>query len=246
MKLIYRNAVYRLADWPKSVLRVIDTGTWDDIYGIGRIDNGILTSYHVTDEPEKVLRFLQRRGNLIAAYGEHGARAELGPGLYLSGVPEYWTGRQSGKWEFLHKLTSEHKQRLCVKLQSSVETLQARNYLSPSEYDYAVRLIDQVLTGVNTSDILIILADQPYNIRFWEPEYLAPLGVTPGAKTRALKVEIKGKLAHLSASHFDPPLFRQLQRSGVVGAFTTAAMGTNPELVLWSSRAIVDVEIVDV
>lgn len=221
------------------IRRIIDTRAWDDIPGIGRIDDGVLTSYHVTDTPEKVFAFLRRRGNLVAAYGPRGEHAELGPGLYLSGVPEYWVSRSRGKWSFLGKLSLEKGAALCAQLSQDLARLRERGYVSRNEHDHGQDVIAQVLAGKQEPEILTTVAGQPYNISFWKPEYLRPLGIDPAPKPRALKVGIRGVLAELQSTLHDPALFRRLRHLGVDGVYVRSSFASNPELCLWSSRAIV-------
>jgi hypothetical protein len=61
--------------------------------------------------------------------------------------------------------------------------------------------------------------------------------IDPGRKPHVIEIRIVGKLAEIRKG-YDAALFRRLRRAGVVGAFTRASMGTNPELVLWEPRAI--------
>jgi len=64
--------------------RIVDTQSLrdgDDIPGVGYADGtGALVTYHVTDNPQAVQAIVQRRGNLMAAYGKAGQHSELGPG----------------------------------------------------------------------------------------------------------------------------------------------------------------------
>src|SRR5271169_4316597 len=94
----------------KHLSRVVETQSLrdgDDLPGVGYADGtGALVTYHVTDNPDAVRALVSRRGGLMAAYGEKGQRAELGPGRYVSGTPDFWVGRARGKWDFLTRMST--------------------------------------------------------------------------------------------------------------------------------------------
>jgi len=227
-----------------NVRRVIDTRQWSDIPGIGRIEDGVLTTWHVSDAPEKVLALLRRRGNLVSSYGEKGKHAGLGPGLYFSGVPEYWLGRLRGKWNFLVGLPRDRLERLLEALSTEVEKQRASCYISATEYDYAGRLLTGVWGAKLEPDVLTALAGQPYNIAFWTEDYLRAQGIRASAQPRAVEVGIVGQLAELKVAADDHALYRSLRKLGVVGAYTVSNFSTSPELVLWNGRAVVRATVV--
>lgn len=52
------------------------------------VENGYLVGYHVSDDPSKPLDVINSSKKLTATYGKGRSRlAELGPGLYVSGIP---------------------------------------------------------------------------------------------------------------------------------------------------------------
>ena len=220
------------------VTRLLPKG--DDIPGVGYADGtGALVTYHVTDNPEAVVAIVRRRGRLMAAYGEKGSHSELGPGLYVSGNPAYWMGRARGKWDFLMRLSPTQLAVLITKLREELEELRKNHWVSGGEYERAKRDMTYVLEGHYEPSILTMMAGQPYNVKFWEPKDLAPLGIEPGRKPRVLEVRVDGKFGEVGQSHPDPSLLRTLRRGGVAGAFTRAGISTNPELVIWDPKAIV-------
>jgi hypothetical protein len=233
----------------RELRRVLDTKTLregDDVPGVGYADgSGALVTYHVTDNPEAVSALVARKGRLMAAYGEKGKWSELGPGLYVSGNPHFWVGRARGKWDFLKRLTPTQTAALLTRLRSDLEEMHKRRWLSANEYSNAVRDLGLVDQGHYEPTVLTMMAGQPYNIKLWEPSYLAPLGIEPGRKPRVLEVRIVGKFAELGGSHPDVTLLRTLRRGGVAGAYTRAGMATNPELVIWDPKAVVSVREVD-
>lgn len=224
---------------------IYDTAEMRDVPGIGHIDKGKLVTYHVTDEPKKVERMLAR-GNvrLMAAYGKAGQHSELGSGLYVSGNPDYWVNRARGKWDFLKTLSGDKLKLVCILIRDEIEELHKRKWLSAGEYERGIRDLGYVEQGTYDPGVLTMFAGQPYNIAFWKPEVLKPLGIEPGKKPRVVEIRIGGKLADIRKG-YDASLFRRLRRAGVAGAFTRAGMSTNPELVLWDPKAIASVREVD-
>jgi len=215
---------------------IYDTSEMDDVPGVGFVEDGQFVTYHVTDDPEGVRTKLSRPGiRLMAAYGEKGRTSELGPGLYVSGNPHYWVGRASKKWDFLKGLKGDAILNLAGALRALIE--KDRRFLSRNEYEYAMRDIRLVENGTYDAEALVNLANQPYNIKFWRPEFLRALGIEPGPEPAVVEIRIEGLLADVRGGH-DPDLFRRLRKAGVAGAFTRAGMSTNPELVLWDARAI--------
>jgi len=228
-----------------DIERIIDTANWDDVPGIGHIDGGAMTSYHVSDNPEAALHTLKKKRNVVKAYGPKGARAELGPGFYMSGRPEFWIGRSRDKWSFMRSLTKVQLADLASSLRKEVQDQYAAGRISDSEKGYGLRDIKNAVE-YESPEQLFSLASQPFVIPFWKPEWLGPIGVKSGSEPRAIEVKFRGKLAWLKRNNVSSGLYRQLRRIGVIGAFTTASMGTNPEMVLWNPRAILSARIVKV
>jgi hypothetical protein len=217
---------------------IFDTSEMDNVPGVGFVEDGQFVTYHVTDDPKGVRAKLSRPGvRLMAAYGKKGRTSELGPGLYVSGNPHYWVSRASGKWDFLKRLDSNQVLDLTEKLLVLIKKEKDKRFLSQSEYERAVRDIGLVVDGIYDAETLISLANQPYNIKFWKPEFLRSIDIEPGREPSVVEIRIEGLLADIRSGH-DPELFRRLRKAGVAGAFTRAGMSTNPELVLWDARAI--------
>lgn len=226
-----------------DVLRIIDTkkmSAGEQISGVGYIYGGGIVTFHVTDKPEQLIRAMRKRVNVVASYGAKGKHAELGPGLYLSGVPEFWMNRSTDKWSFLEKLTDAQRVRLLGALTSELDEQASSHYVSKGEYAYAMRYIDGVREGTYDSTALTSLAGQPYNIKFWTEQFLAPLGIDAGKAPSVVELEIVGRFAELRNSYPSATLLRMLRRSGIHGAYTRPSIATNPELVLWDSHAILD------
>lgn len=224
-----------------EVARIYDTRTMEDGYeisGIGIVYNGAMETFHVTDKPQAILRAVKRRTNVVAAYGPKGAHAELGPGLYLSGVPQFWMGRAAGKWSFLDTLPPSKTGRLVDALAERVDEDRANGRLTRNEVSRADRTLDGVRSGAYGASALLELAGQPYGISFWRPSFLGPLGIEPGKSPSIVELNVVGRFAELNRSMPSAKVLRALRRSGLQGAFTRMSMGTNAELVLWDSRAV--------
>ena len=111
--------------------------------------------------------------------------------------------------------------------------------MSGGEYERAKRDMTYVLEGHYEPSILTMMAGQPYNIKFWEPKYLAPLGIEPGRKPRVLEVRVDGKFGEVGQSHPESVASPDPTPRRRCGAFTRAGISTNPELVIWDPKAIV-------
>ena len=228
-----------------GVRRVVDVRAEDDIRGIGWKDNNEMVTYHVTDRPIELVRFLRRARNLVASYGEKGASAELGPGLYVSGNPDFWVARARGKWSFLKSITRPELDRLTRALRREIERLRQGRRITEGEYENALRDLRYVAEDRYEPDTLIQFAGQPYSVAFWQPAFLEPLGIRPGATPGVVEVRLRGRFAELERSRPSASLLRTLRRARLQGAFTRAGMSSNPELVVWDRRAITSARVVD-
>ena len=228
----------------------------DDIPGIGVVHDRAIITYHVTDDPSRPSSALRKRANLLQAYGPKGAHAELGPGLYVSGVPSYWLARTRGKWAFLQSLSPNELQCVTEALAEQVRQQRDRGYISTAEERRGLKLIADVAGGPRpldggarwepSPDLLCSLANQPHNIAWWKSEWLAQCGVKAAPAPRALELRVVGVFAELGRTRPDPALLRTLRKLGVAGAFTRSGFGTAPEMVVWDPAAVVGSRIVEV
>lgn len=231
--------------YDRWVRRVHDTRSGADIDGIAGAAGHHLVSWHVTDDPSRLVRFLRRGGNVRVAFGPKGQHAELGPGLYV-GNPAVWGARSRGKWEFLQRLTGGEWRRLLAALDDVVREQRKDGFITEREAERALRTIDFARSSVYGPDALVgDLANQPYNIAFWRPEFLKPLGIAAGRRAGIVEVRFRGLYAELQGSRPPPALLRLLRRGGLQGAFTRAGMATNAELVIWDPQAIARAAIVE-
>lgn len=227
---VYRRDPALLEEWVRGVY---DTRSDRDLSGIAHSnEDGTSRSYHVTDAPDRVLAMVRRGpASFVASYGKKGARAELGPGLYV-GNPAVWSGRSSRKWGFLDRLDDALYDRLAAYLHQEIDR---DPRLTERERAYALRAIASREPGF----LVGTLANLPYGIAFWQPSILAPLGITPSALPSILAIDFRGRYAELAGSYPPATILRQLRRMGFGGVFTKAGMGTNAELVIWNRRDIV-------
>lgn len=233
------NPVHSLDEIARSVVDTRKIRSGDDIPGIGYGDGrGALVTYHVTDDPQRVVQTIKKHARLMSAYGPKGETAELGPGLYASGNPSFWLSRSKNKWEFLKALTEPQRDRLIEALRENLTEEHHRGLLSHTEFERATRDLGYIQDGRYDFESLVLFASLPYGIAFWKPEFLKPLGIRTSERPTVLKLRITGLLAEVDRTRPDPKVLRSLRHAGVVGVFTKSSMGTNPELVIWDSHAI--------
>lgn len=237
---------------------VVDTTHLTDedqnkIGNAGEVGNGVITGYHVSDNPENLMKTFNGPKKLTATYGKKSRYAEMGPGLYLSGVPNMWMNRSNGKWDFLKTLTPDQKQALANKLMHDQVFVGKKykdndgsekiyNYISQHEKEMGFRDIKNWLDS-GFDGMLVGLAGQPFNIRFWEPEYLRDLGIKPGQPPKIVKVTVSGKFVNMKSHIFDWPYISKMIRAGYDGGFNPGGYTGNPEMCVWRKEAIKNIEV---
>lgn len=224
--------------------------------------NGYLVSYHLTDNPDEVVRRI--RANNIIAMNPTG---DLGGGFYVSSVPQYWRARSRGKWEFATNLNMQQRQRLVDVILSDPRYRKGGGYLADFEVD---RLRRDLNGYVTTGDItyLTITDSQPYNVHITE-ELTRKAGVPAPREPGLVEVRLKGKFIDgeklYSSQHYNeilkranswasahrPELLKEvdvkntinawLSSQGYSGLFTKSGFSTNPEMVIWDRKAIVGI-----
>ena len=195
--------------------------------------------YHVTGNAPAIYRSILSGMDPMSTYGSE-RQAELGPGLYMSAVPEYWSGRSGSGWSRFDKLTSKQKEKLAELIMNSRQMVD-RNYLADFEKD-RVRSMVSLFKKTGETWPLIELSGQPYNINVnKEPEFAKGLGIkkeTP--ETPKVRIKAKGVFADLTNTGF-PGRYegtKALAEVGFSGAFTKPGMATNPESAIWKRSAI--------
>jgi len=244
----------------------VDTSRWmvDDVkeakYQMERAENkiyglavpqvdGTLKAWHVTDEPEKVIKLLKTKGDFYAREGD------LCGGLYVSAVPHFWEGRSERKWDFLPKMTREERFVLYDAISKRLIEQGHDKYITKSEFERAMESMDLARES-DRWQILEIVANQPYNINI--PKMAEALGLAKPFKPPYIQVDFVGRYLEFNtqrAIDANEELLRlkhgtvegltrtdlcnMLKGYGWDGVFTKAGMGTNPELVIWNGDRII-------
>lgn len=148
--------------------------------------NRRLTGYHLTDNPDEVVRRL-KSDNLVAM-NPHG---DLGGGLYISSVPEYWRARSREKWEFAKSLSKAQRQSLVNVILADPRYTKGGGYLAGFEVD---RMHRDLYMFVESGDVvyLALTGDQPYNVRI-TAETTKKAGVASPREPGLVLVELSGK-----------------------------------------------------
>ncbi len=232
------------------------------IIGAAIAVDGFLFAYHVTDYPEDVMHKLRSNIPLCQLNPE----GDLGCGFYVSGVPEYWRVRSREKWEFARHLNRAQRQALVNVILSDPKYRKGGGYLADFEVDYLTRDLKQF---IETGDVnlLAMTGNQPYNVRITE-EIARKAGVPAPKIPKLVKIKLQGKFINAAGLYSNPDIVNRAQAWAVInmpkllqydkrastqdivnawlcsmgysGAFTKSGMTTNPEMVVWGRKAIID------
>lgn len=173
-----------------------NVGAWDE-------KSRTIVSYHVTTDPDRVLRQLKAGSDLRITGVSLG---DKGRGLYVSGVPEYWIHRG----RVVERVVSLARQRNKVPdlldwLEREVDRMRDTRYISESEATFAKRLISDLRANRVRLDAVTELFGQPYNAS-WE-EAARVIGVEPKSLRPArVRVELSGRfldLTDMSSDEFE-------------------------------------------
>lgn len=255
--------------------RTVDTGKHSRsnpvpgsaIIGAAVPEDGYLVAYHVTDDPEGVIRMLRSTSVLT----EQTTVDDLGSGFYGSGVPEYWRVRSRAKWDFAKNLNRAQRQSLVNVILSDPNYKKGGGYLADFEVDYLNRDLKQF---VETGDVNLLAGtgSQPYNVEITK-EIARKAGVPIPSAPGMVKVKLQGKFINAEGLYFNPEIGNRarewagslegrkkltqwfvtatpknivnawLRSMGYSGAFTKSGFSTNPEIVIWDRKAIIDFRI---
>ena len=233
-----------------GVKYIVDTDALEDrdqrILGHAAVVGGDhLIAWHVTSDPARVIRIVRKKADLEQAYGAHGKTAELGAGLYLSAVPQLWTGRAMGKWAFLKALSSVDLLRLIEALRAELRSKRREhggeyNMISPNEYERGIRDIGYVSNGTYDPDVLVFLAGQPYSIPFWRDDWLKNVGLRQPAAPASVEFHFRGRFAAVDTAGAWPGAVRALKRIRplIHGAFLSGGYTDTGQIVIWDARSI--------
>lgn len=224
--------------------------------------DGFLYADHVTDDPRGVMQRLKSNIKLC----QMNLEGDLGCGLYVSGVPEYWRVRSTMKWEFAKNLTRAQRQSLVNVILSDPNYKKGGGYLADFEVDYLNRDLKQF---VETGDVNLLAGtgSQPYNVHITK-EIARKAGVPEPKEPGFIKVKLQGKFINAAGLYSNqevvnrakawavinrPKLLEWNKRvstqnvvnawlcsMGYCGAFTKSGFSTNPEMVIWGRKAIID------
>lgn len=224
--------------------------------------DGFLYADHVTDDPRGVMQKLKSNITLCQLNPE----GDLGCGLYVSGVPEYWRVRSAGKWEFAKNLTRAQRQSLVNVILSDPNYKKGGGYLADFEVDYLTRDLKQF---VETGDVNLLAGtgSQPYNVHITK-EIARKAGVSEPKEPGFIKIKLQGKFINAAGLYSNQEVVNRAKAWAVInrpkllewdkrvstqnvvnawlcsmgycGAFTKSGMSTNPEMVIWGRKAIID------
>jgi hypothetical protein len=220
---------------------VLDTSRIsDDAYAdyflknAGWFADGAIHAIHVTDSPDTLVSNIESGIDLSKGRGGLDV-GDLGGGLYGSNAPQLWEGRAVGKYDFMDGLDLGQKKRLGEAILSH-RNLHETGYLTESEREYAERICRSWMEGKMNGSALAILAGQPYNVRFWEPTFLKPLGIDPsGRQPERVEFEAVGRFLKVDGGLdlADVPKLREKYD----GAFVAGGMAY-PQFVVWKNSAL--------
>jgi proteasome lid subunit RPN8/RPN11 len=223
--------------------------------------DGFLYADHVTDDPRGVMQKLKSNIKLC----QFNPEGDLGCGLYVSGVPQYWRGRSTGKWEFAKQLNRAQRQSLVNVILSDPRYRKGGGYLTDFEVGYLNRDLKQF---VETGDVNLLAGtgNQPYNVHITK-EIARKAGVPEPKEPGFIKVKLQGKFINAAGLYSNAEIVNRAQAWAVVnrpkllqynkrastqnivnawlcsmgycGAFTKSGMSTNPEMVIWGRKAII-------
>ena len=232
------------------------------VTGAAIAGDGFLFAYHVTDDPGGIMQKLKSNITLCQLNPE----GDLGCGLYVSGVPEYWRVRSTMKWEFAKNLTRAQRQSLVNVILSDPNYKKGGGYLADFEVDYLTRDLKQF---IETGDVNLLAGtgSQPYNVHITK-EIARKAGVPEPKEPGFIKVKLQGKFINAAGLYSNPEIVNKAQAWAVInrpkllewnkrvstqnvvnawlcsmgycGAFTKSGFSTNPEMVIWGRKAVID------
>ncbi len=234
------------------------------IIGAAVPEDGYLAAYHITDDPEGVIRMLRSTSVLT----EQTTVDDMGSGFYVSGVPQYWNVRSREKWDFAKNLSRAQRQALVNVILSDPNYRKGGGYLADFEVDYLNR---DLKLFVETGDVNILAStgSQPYNVEI-TADMARKAGVPVPKAPGMVKVKVQGKFINVADMYFNNEIGNRarewagslegrkkiaqwfvavtpknivnawMRSMGYSGAFTKSGFSTNPEMVIWDRRAIVD------
>lgn len=245
----------------QKILKAFDSKTVDtskDFIDESRIigaaavtPDNLLASAHVTDDPTVMIQVLARGLDLqtMRPWGD------LCGGLYVSSFPQIWRSRSRKKWEFMETLSAADSKRLAHAVLRKLEEDHRSGRLSEREYERGKRDVEHYWLGQGNWQVLLNISTLPYAINI--QQLAKDEGLADPFEPAVVEVIFEGRYLNSTAEvwkesrplaakfmDMDEDMVTQQEicqtwrTLGWDGAFTKAAMGTNPELVIWNADRI--------
>lgn len=198
-------------------------------------NDGTAIGYHITDDPDHLITYLQSGRSLVAGRAS-GKFGELGRGLYLSGHPQLWVGRSAKKFAALTDLSRPQRMALAAAIARHPHV--SPNYLSRGEIE-SLRKSLHTFVRYGRIEHILRLAEQPWNIQFWEQKFLASVGIRQPYDPQMVVIRFRGRFAQVSSGITDEEA-RSLQRKRLDGAFLRIGFANVPQMAIWHRRSIIE------
>ena len=210
-----------------------------------------LVSAHVTDDPAVMIHVLESGIDLqsMRPWGD------LCGGLYVSSFPQIWKSRSRKKWEFMETLPPNASKRLAPAVLRKLDADHENGRLSQREYERARRDVEHYWVDLGNWQVLLNISSLPYAINV--QQLAKDEGIANPFEPSVVEVVFEGRYLNstgevwkdsrpLAAKFMDmeedmvtqQEICQTWRTLGWDGAFTKAAMGTNPELVIWNADRI--------
>ena len=234
-------ATARAAALPEGAVEIPVTPKIETIGNVATTEGGQLRSVHVTSDPSRLEQVL-RVGGDISQTREPGLVGDLGTsGVYFSNAPQLWTGRATAKWNFLRELNQVQRTNLVESLGQEIRRLRGTRYITESEEEVALRYIREFKERPDFTGGVVQIADQPYNVGFWKPEFLSRIGIKQAKPPVEVPIALRGRFADISAVPSNRRLeaVATLKEQGFDGVLVRGhMMGELPQGVVWNREAI--------
>lgn len=215
------------------------------------LPENLLVSAHVTDDPTVMIRVLEQGLDLqtMRPWGD------LCGGLYVSSFPQIWRSRSRKKWEFMETLSPADSKRLAQAVLRKLEEDRRSGRLSEREYERGKRDVEHYWIDQGNWQVLLNISTLPYAINI--QQLAKDEGLANPFEPSVVEVVFEGRYLNSTAEvwkdsrplaakfmDMDEDMITQQEicqtwrTLGWDGAFTKAAMGTNPELVIWNADRI--------
>jgi hypothetical protein len=196
-----------------------------------------MTSWHITNDAKRTMDAV-KEGTPLSEMG-HGHQ-ELGPGLYMSAVPQLWMGRATQKWSFLETLTDDERQNLTDVLATIVLHQRQDGYITENEYKMANRDLGHFVE-IGGPGFVLQLAGQPFNISFWKPSFLKPLGIKPGKEPEIIEFTLRGIWAGVNSTPNRDEV-EGFMLDEFDGCFLRGGLVAVAQMSVWRNEAIVQMK----